>query len=427
MHESFREDLLHYVWRYQLYDFHQLKTTENLSVTVIRPGILNVNSGPDFSNAKIKIGTKLWYGNVEIHINSEDWYKHGHHNDKAYSNVILHVVYHDNKKVCYSDGSNIPTIVLENQIPKSIFQNYLKINGKNEWVPCEKLLPKLDQSLINFSLHGIAIKRLEQKVEQIKKLYKQTNQDLNQVFYTLIAKSLGGHVNRRAFQKLCDFAPLKILKKYRDQVFLVEAILMGQSGLLPSKNNDPMIMKMILDYQFYKLKHSFHAMKSVEWKFSKMRPAGFPTLRISQLANYVCQDNFWSIYKSKQDIKTLCLRLESNASLIWDTRFHFNKETEFKEKKVGQSMIQSLLINAVLPMMFFYATIQFNDELKEHVLALLSQCKEEKNSISRAWRKLGLEPKNALDTQALYYLKTELCDHSYCLYCPIGNQIMRKT
>ena len=109
-----KEGFLHYLWNYQLFDISKLATVQGDAITILKRGIYNHNSGPDFFNAQIVIGNQKWAGNVEIHLKSSDWYLHHHEEDANYENVILHVVWEHDTDIFRKDNSKLPTLVLKN-------------------------------------------------------------------------------------------------------------------------------------------------------------------------------------------------------------------------------------------------------------------------------------------------------------------------
>ena len=99
-----QEDFLHYIWKHKAFDTSELKTSKNKVVDILQLGQHNRNAGPDFFNAQLIIDGQLWAGNVEIHIKASDWYVHHHETDKAYDNVILHVVWEDDSEIFRNIG-----------------------------------------------------------------------------------------------------------------------------------------------------------------------------------------------------------------------------------------------------------------------------------------------------------------------------------
>lgn len=422
-----KEDFLHYCWKYQYFKPEELLTSNGDSIVVKSAGIHNTNSGPDFLNARLIIGDKEWAGNVEIHINSSDWYKHKHQSDKSYDSVILHVVFKHDVEVQLSDDSVIPTLELNRLIYSDAFDNYQNLLNETDWLACKNSVAKLDQLTVNNWLDRLIVQRLEKKVVAIEGVLKQTNGDWERVFYIWLAKYFGFKVNSEAFYQLALNIPFQLYSKY-DNLFQIEALLFGQAGLLEKTFEDQYPLALQKEYRFLSQKHKIYQMDGSMWKFLRLRPANFPTIRLSQFARLIWSNKkLFSIVLSLKSVNELVGLLETEASDYWSNHFLFDKPSKInKYTKLGVSGKRILLINTVIPFMFAYGKSIDNANLCDQALKLLEELPSEKNNIVDHFKLYDIESSNALSSQALIELSTNYCKNKNCLNCAIGNQLIKK-
>ncbi|MGC9374744.1 MAG: DUF2851 family protein [Bacteroidales bacterium] len=419
-----KEEFLHYLWKYTLFNTSNLRTQTNEKVEVINPGLHNMDAGPDFFNAKIKIGETTWAGNVEIHLKSSDWYHHQHHTDKAYDNVILQVVHQYDKDVYLSNNSLVPT--MEIQFDEILLKNYEKLIDSESWIACEKDLHTVDNFLIQKWLEALMIDRLEDKVLRIKQELKQTQNNWEETFYRHLARNFGFKLNAEPFGLLARSLPLKVLAKHKNNLMQIEALILGQAGFLNEETGDDYYLKLKHEYQFLTRKFQLKPIAKHLWKFLRSRPGNFPTVRLAQFAALIFQSkSLFSKIVNEQDVRNIKHILKAKPSEYWETHYHFNKKSIKKTKTLGQSAIQILIINTVVPFLFVYGKHTGKEEFCDRALRLLSQIKPENNSIISNWKRLGLKPENAFESQALIQLKNKYCTFKKCLQCPIGNYIIK--
>jgi len=420
------EDFINYLWLYKLIEQNQ-ETTTGEQIKIISPGTLNLNSGPDFFNAMIEIDNTKWAGNVEIHVNSSDWNRHGHQNNPAYDNIILHVVFNDDNPVYRKNHEKIPTIELLHKFNISILNKYKSFIASKNSIPCHKLLHDINHFDKISWFDNLMAERLETKSNEITTLLNLSNNDFAQVFYQRLARGMGYTTNADTMELLTSSVPLNLLAKHKDSLMQIEALLFGQSGLLP-KNiyKDKYTNELVQEYNFLKHKYNLTPINSTSWHFMRMRPVSFPTIRISQFANV--------IYKSSgllnQIIKTNKLQyvislLSASASPYWDNHYQFEKIAPGQSKKLGLSTINIIMINTIIPFIFVYGKIKNDNELQEKALVWLSQIKPESNSIIRQFKTYGIAADNAMHTQALIQLKNNYCTKKQCLNCRFGHLLLK--
>jgi len=421
-----KEDFLHLIWKLKKFNLLNLKTSNGDSIDILNFGQHNDNAGPDFLNGSIKINETIWHGHIELHIKSKDWDLHKHQNDEAYKNVILHVVYEENGPIKTYNNKAIPTLILKDRIEPSTFERYASLTNSLDKIPCSKHLHKVDWDLQGLFLQRILVERLEQKCDRIQKNLTNSNNDWESILYQLLSKYLGLKVNGAAFEQLAYVAPYSLLKKVHSDLNKTEALLLGQAGLLKNQK-DNYIIDLKKEYEHLKNKFSLVPMTGVEWKFSRLRPANFPTIRIAQLASlYHKTPNLFNKIVNTLSIENINNLLSTQASSYWDSHYMPGKESKLSVKKIGQTTKDLLIINVVAPLMFTYGKKTDNTLVTEKAIQLLEEVKAENNTITRLWNSLGKKAINAFESQALLQLKTVHCDKFDCLNCQIGNNILFK-
>jgi hypothetical protein len=425
--EKVPEKFLHYLWKYRLFDEEKLHSSDDEKIQVLDLGMPNNDAGPDFQNAKIKIGNTLWVGNVEIHVKSSDWYHHGHDRDKSYDNVILQVVLHDDKKVMRTTGEVVPTT--EIKFPDYLLKNYRHLLENEAWIACENELNKVDPFVIDFWLSKLTIERLENKSEAIKKEMHLNQNNWEVSFYHKLARNFGFKVNSEPFELLAKSLPLKIISKHKDDLFQLEALFFGQAGFLNQKVlHDEYHQKLFEEYRYLKKKWQLKPLEKHLWKFSRLRPGNFPTVRIAQFCALINKSKrLFSLILDKRNFNELSALFEVKPSVYWQTHYRFLKESRKKEYKLGKNAFNILVINTIVPFLFVYGQQQNKQEYKERALDFLLKLPPEKNAIIKKWEKLGIQSSNAYYTQALLQLKNEYCNIKRCLDCQIGNAIIKKS
>ena len=420
-----KEEFLHSIWKLKNFNLHQLKTTDEDELVISHFGTHNHDSGPDFLNAKIVLKKTIWVGHIEIHINSSDWEKHKHQNDRAYDNVILHVVYNMDKSIHNSKGQTIPTLELKSRIDTSLIENYQNLISGLDWIPCAPQLHKIDNQRVSLYLEKLHVERLVTKSMRLMSLLEENKNDWEAAMYALILKYLGLKINGAAFEQLSFQLPFHVFKKYTHNLLQLEALLFGQAGLLHSK--DEYIKKLSKEYQHLKKKHELTPMSGVEWQFSRLRPANFPTIRLAQLAMlYHRTPLLFNALILNSDLNHIKEIFSFRASKYWDTHYIPNKTSPFKEKTLGKTTMNILVINAIVPLIFTYSRMLNNQKLTDRSIDILNGLPSEKNQILTHWSQYGINSRNAANSQALIELKTQYCDNYKCLNCHIGQQLLFK-
>lgn len=354
---SIKEDLLHYIWRTKRFEISSLQTTTGESIEIQDFGKHNPNAGPDFLNAKVKIGDTLWAGNVEMHINSSDWIKHQHNKDRAYDNVILHVVLEEDLTIYRGTGEVIPCLELRKKIPLRLANTYQKLKHNEHWIPCQHHFYEVNDMTKNMWLDRMMVERLELKTKMIELELARNNNDWEETFYWFLARNFGVKVNAEPFEWLAKSLPLKILAKHKNNLHQVEALLFGQAGLLNESLKDEYPQSLLKEYEFLKQKHRLQPIAGVSWKFMRLRPANFPTIRIAQFATLIHQSiHLFSKILEADTIEQIEQLFRVKLSDYWSTHYVFDKISTERNKSLGRSTIHLLIINTIAPFLFFYGS-----------------------------------------------------------------------
>jgi hypothetical protein len=418
---NMNENLLQYIWQFQLFNKMNLYTTELNNLIVLNPGNKNDNQGPDFLNGKIIIENTTWIGSIEIHVKTSDWKLHGHSNDNNYNNVILHVVWEHDVELNLS----FPTLELKSLVPKLILQKYEMLLRSKQFIPCENNINTIKDLQLEKWKETLVFNRLKRKADLLRDELNQNNFDWIQVLWMMIARAFGGSVNGDAFFQLANSIPIKLLLRHQNDISTIEAILMGQAGLLDKEFEEDYPVQIRKEYLF--LKHKYHLEKpSIRLLFLRMRPYNFPTVRLAQLSAFISNNaNRLGEFLKLEKIKNYrsCFKIKTQS--YWDDRFRFDEPSVFQKKKMSDKMISNLLINAIIPTQFAYGFIMNEEKYISRAMDMLSENKAEKNKIVENFIQLNVIPKNALDTQFLIELKNEYCNHKHCLNCQIGYAIFK--
>jgi len=418
------EAFLHFVWKYQIYN-PRAKTTENLSVEVLKTGRHNTDAGPDFSNARVKIGETTWAGNVEIHIKSSDWHVHKHQHDDAYKNIILHVVFEDDQKIYDINGNLLPTIELKGMIDENVYKRYFYYINNQLWIPCEKDIGLVKPITIKGWMERLFVERMERKVHLLHTLYSHNGNSLSETFYHVLAGNFGFKTNEQPFLILSRILPMSILGKHKNSLFQIEAMLYGCSGMLNENFNDDYPYQLLQEFKFLQKKYGLTVMEGHLWKFLRLRPTNFPSIRISQLAALVYKsDNLLSKILDETKVENVKSFFNVKASVYWDDHYGFDKPAKRISKSLGESAVENLILNTVVQFLFFYAKLKDEQQYRDRAIDFMLGLKPEKNSIVSRWATIGIEAQNALESQGLIELKNNYCKKKQCLKCTIGTRLL---
>jgi hypothetical protein len=419
------EEFLQYIWKYKLFSQKPYLADTGEKITILNVGVQNLDAGPDFTDTRIRIGETLWAGNCEVHLSSSDWVKHNHENDRAYDSVILHVVLNNDIEIKTLKGRTIPAITLE--FNSKIEKNYEKLLKSQLWISCAEEIGKIERLYITQWLTKLTIERLENRSDEIINFLDKTKNNWEDAFYRFLARSFGFKVNTLPFEMLSQSVPLKVLAKQKHNLHQVEALLLGQSGLLKD-NRDDYSRNLLREYSFLRKKYSLKPIEAHLWKFLRIRPYNFPTIRIAQFASLIHHSSgLLSKVLEADNIATLENLFKVSASTYWDNHFNFGLKSAVKPKSLTTDSIHLMLVNAVIPFIFVYGKLKNIPSYKDKAISFLEKLSPEQNNIIKGWQRLGIKPLNAFETQAMLQLKNVYCQKKNCLACAIGNKLISKT
>ena len=440
-----KEEFLYYIWENRLTD-KDLRTTEGEPIDIVTTGYRNTDSGPDYLEAKIKIGDKLWAGHVEIHVKTSDWNRHGHQTDKAYQNVVLHVVYENDTKV-----NAIPTLELKGHFDETVFAHYQSFISSKNWIPCENSIAQVSPFTRHSWLDRMAVERLENKSTSVIKILEANQFDWEDALYKLLMRYFGLKVNNEAFEYLAHILPFKTLLKHADNLLQVEAMLMGCAGFLDKDFTDDYPLLLKREFAVMKAKFNLLIMPEERWKFMRMRPSNFPTIRLAQMAQLIHKNG--CLFSKIRDAKTVAevkALFDVTTSEYWEMHYRFNERlpqcdsptdelvglsyngnrksmhgSRKTPKHLGDATADILTINAVVPLLFCYGKLHKDESVCDTAIQFLEAIEAEDNAIIRHYASCGVDVQNAMQTQALLHLYNMYCKRKRCLECRIGNVILK--
>ncbi len=388
------EAYLQFIWAQKRIPIVNAVLTDGRKLLIHDVGEHNEHlSGPDFSLGSITIDGVRLYGNIEIHVRSSDWERHGHQNDPAYQSVILHVVFEDDQPLII-EGQRVPTLELKNHIDKAHYARYLKQQIRKEVFPCASELKELSGPHFEFMKSRALYAKLEAKRTHLQELNPS---DRFNVFYQCVGAAFGMSVNRMAFETLVRRVPLYALKglspKHKYQLLLVE------SGIV----------------QFSDSAQKQHGHL---WNYRGTRPGNFPEVRLRQFAHLASRYDFDSMFVHFDGAG-----IENYFRKVLAEIWEFQHDGA---PRLSKGFVDHLLINAVVPFLWYCAQRYEDDELTDKALDLLSRLPAEKNTVIRCWNKAGITASSAYDSQALLALHAQYCCHKKCLSCEVGNKVLNR-
>jgi hypothetical protein len=419
------EDFLHFVWKYGLFVREGIIADTGDEIRVFNLGEHNMDAGPDFLNTRIQIGNTTWAGNVEIHLKSSDWQTHKHHRDKAYDNVILHVVFEHNQPVYRSNGEAIPTVGL--RFDPNLYNNYCRLLSQKSHLPCHEKIGSVDSLIVDLWISSLVIERLQQKTSHIAGLLEQYRNNWDEVFYICLARSFGFGLNAMPFEMLARSVPLSCLMRHRDNTRQLEAMLLGQAGFLEEgRLYDDYYTELREEYLHLKNKYHLRPLEKHLWKFLRLRPVNFPTIRIAQFASVLQQSGIFSHMLACSSVDDLKRFFSVKTSEYWDTHYNFESGSVRLVKRLGKEAFHTLVINTVIPFMFQYGRMTAREDLKDKALGWLQNIPAENNRYTKQWASIMSSPDNAFYSQGILQLLKEYCSKKRCLACSVGSHIITR-
>ena len=416
------EKLLQYLWQFQYFNKSVLRSVNDEKLEILLPGILNHNQGPDFINAKIKIDTTVFFGSVELHLKTSQWMEHGHHHDLNYNNVILHVVFENDSNLV---GHHIPVLELQPRIPALLLHRYTHIMQANSFIPCAATISEIKDITWIAWKERLLAERLTRKAKLVFEFLEKNTFHWEETFWWMLARNFGIKVNSDAFEAVAQSISTAILSRHKSQIHQLEALIMGQAGLLNCKFREDYPNLLKKEYSFLQKKYGLQPIH-IPIHFLRMRPGNFPTIRLAQLAMLVHHSvHLFSKILEMNRVTDIQKLFRITANDYWHYHYLFDEPTPFKRKTLGTEMINKILINTVVPIVFAFGLHHKNEGYKSKAINWLEELAGETNHITKGFTQLQMTNSNAYDSQALIELKTQYCDHKLCLQCAVGNALLR--
>lgn len=418
--ETGGEKLLQYIWQFQYFNKSELQTAAGEKLQILFPGKLNNHQGPDFTNAQIKIDTTILAGSVELHLKASQWNEHGHGKDPNYKNVVLHVVFENDLP-----QSSIPVLELQSRISNLLLEKYAALMNSSGFIPCANSVREIKEITWLSWKERLLAERLTRKSAMVFQFLEQNNAHWEESFWWMLARNFGMKTNSEAFEAIARSVPVNILARHKNQIHQLEALLLGQAGLLQQACKEEYPKLLQKEYNFLKKKYSLNPIH-IPVHFLRMRPVNFPTIRLAQLAALVQNSaHLFSKVLEAESLSGVKKLFEVTANDYWHYHYRFDESSSFKKKIIGKAMIENLVINTLVPVLFAYGLHHKEEKYKSRAVLWLEQISPEENSITTAFTQLKLDNSSAFDSQAYIELKTQYCDQKHCLKCAIGTALLK--
>lgn len=426
------EEFLAFVWQYQYVQQEAWYTTDGQAIRVLKTGVHNRDAGPDFTGARIMIDEIEWVGNVELHVKSSDWIQHKHQTNTAYESVILHVVWENDLAIVQPSGNRLPVLELRDKVLPQVFERYQLFLKNDQTIVCAPYFKEVPAIYKSTMLERVLVERLIRKSDEVLHIFEQTQKDWEETTYRLLFKYYGGTVNAESFSRLAEIIPWRILRKELPRQLAVEALLFGIAGLLPVvPNEEEYVQHLINEFEYLSHKYQLKEKQMLvnEWKFSRMRPANFPTIRLAQLAAFLSnRSHLFAWFNEADSIEHVYQALKLPQSSYWQHHYTFAKKASTMVGSMGNAMTATIVINVLIPLRVAYSRYVDNQQVTiMEMIEWLEKIPAEDNQLLQIGKSLGMKVKNAFDSQAFLEWYKQYCTQKKCLQCSIGNHVLKST
>lgn len=408
-----REEYLHYIWANRLFD---TLTHKGECVEVLSVGEHNSFAGPDFSMARVRIGEIEWAGSIEIHKQASEWTQHNHHKDPLYDSVILHIVLEQDVECYDTQGNSVPTALLD--VSDEVLRQLNTLLLSNKSLRCMPEMLQLGGTHILDRALELLPARIEEKLDLLKD--RSESDHFNSIFYLTLMRYMGAHQNNEAMELVARSLPYNCLKKHASDSLALEAMLIGQAGLICKEPRDEYEDRLLNEYQFYRQKFSLTPIPSDSFKRLRLRPSSFPTRMLGIVAQILHHENELLSAITTFDKSLISSYLSIAPSPYWQTHMDFGRPLEKKLAGIGSQTLKSLIINAVIPTLYYYARQKGDKLLADEAIKWLYDLSPEQNQFVRIFERNNVKPRHAADSQALLQLYHKFCRPYKCLKCQLA-------
>ena len=421
------EAFLHYIWKTKYFSFNALQSTSGQPIKIIKWGMHNHVSGPDFLDAVIECNGVTWAGHVEIHIKSSDWYKHHHQLDAAYDQVVLHVVWEDDRPVTDMHLNPITTLELKDRVDPALIDRISHLLQNQSKIACHSQIGSLSTFWLNAWKERQLIERLEFRTARIEKRLEAVNGDWEQIACEMLFRSMGFYANSDQLEQLARKLTWPLIRKLVHDRLALAALLFGRGGFLDESHTDPYPTQLKKQFEFLKLKYNISSRSFIKWNFMGARPANFPTIRMAQLASWLVDKK--SLIRTMiecESLHALYACFEMAPDPYWQNHYLFDKPVNKTRIQLSRPSINSIIINYCIPLLYSYGRFQHDEKLKERAIQFLYQLPSEKNNVVKSFTDSGLAVRCAGESQALLHTYRHYCASKKCLNCQVGSQLLRR-
>lgn len=421
-----KEDLIYYLYQFYLRG-EPLYTTDGEKIMIVAPGTRNMDSGPDYFNARVRIGSTLWAGNVEIHVRASDWFIHGHDNDPAYANIILHVVLEYNADIYRPGGEKVPCLQTKELLNRIDVSRFIDFQRNRQWIPCARLVNTIDPFFMMSWLNVLLVQRMERKYATIRELLGRVAFNWDEVALRRIFWSFGLRANAEQFLLISNKLSIELINFNRQDIGSMEALLFGIAGMLGESYKDTYYQHLKDIFRSQMERMNLVPVPSHLWNFKGSRPSGFPTIRIAQLADLLCsRESLFSVLYKTPDAMNADKQFICQASTYWDDHYIFGQSSKSFPKIAGKHFRQQVTVNGLVPLLFARGKASEDERMISRAMGILDQLPAEMNEQTRRWLEMGVCPESAFHSQALIELKEMYCDKRNCLNCRIGFILLKR-
>lgn len=420
-----QELLLYDIWHEYARNGQSLFWKGN-SLKIIEGGELNTHFGPDIKHARFEYNGIVYQGSVEFHVQIEDWYKHHHHYDPLYQDVLLHVIGRESKHT-----ANVKHNISDFEIPTFLMP--VPIQGGKSFICLPKT--KINIQKVKQQLQIMALKRMEQKVLLFNRELKTFTPE--KIFYHKFMRALGYPENKYNFEQLALKIPPELYEMEKNNPLILTALYFGCAGFLDMKLIDPFYLSLKRIFSIIRCRLSFSSLKQIQWQFSAVRPSNHPHYRLAAWVAFVTSikngSPFGQVYslleKREEPLKLLRNLLELLVQKpvgYWHDHWALQKvHRSIKNREfISRQRAKEIIINLIIPLNIALAkannNIGFVNYLESFYMFIpgnlyyssMVRKRPQFTNVQKYWKSFTIG-------QSLIYMDKHHCQKRLCNKCPI--------